>query len=985
MRLKSIVLCSASATVLALASVPAAAQSTDPATPPDPTVEAQEQPADPEAGAAETDDAVQTAAGEDQADTADDTIVVTGIRRSLRSAQNIKRNSEQIVDAIVAEDIGKLPDIAVSETAARIPGVQVTRRGGEADQVLVRGLPDFATTYNGREIFTAETRVVALQDFPSANIAALEVFKTSTAELVEAGLAGLVNVRSRRPFDFKDFEFAGSAWLLRSKQAGEWNPNANLLITDRWSVGDGEMGALLNVSYTELDYLDSEISNTDFIAPGGPGGTRFPDIQRLFYRAGNRVRPSVNTALQWRPSPDIELYAEGLWQGFRNEVSDRLWSQPLWGGSGFADAEVREGTDLLSSGTVFNPRRADGFQGGTYNKTDTYQFAIGGRYETGPLLLTADLARTTSRFKGSTASVDFRVRDGYDVEFDNEVPEFDLVDFDVSDPNNYFFQGFYEEAQISKGDDWQFRVDGDYDLNMDFLPKLEAGFRFSTRDAHRQFGNRFARFDNRSIPITAVPLDYELFRAGFRGTDVQQGFRTFLTPTYDSIRDNLVELRQFVIGLPPGDFGYVNDVCCGTGFFTTDTVEANPARTYDAGEKSTAGYIQAHYRFGETVDGVVGLRAVRTKTDISGTSRVDTGSGIAFVPVDASNSYTDWLPNASARIHITPQVQLRLSATQTRTRPTFEQLNPSFNLGPPRTDCSPTSDPFSCARIGGGGNPNLKPFDSNNYDASLEYFFSPTGIIAAAVFRRDLDGFIQNDQDRIEDSELGPIIINRPFNTNKGRINGAELQFSTFFDWDWVPNFARSFGAQANVTYLDTNVEDPDPLIGDRRIYGVSKWTYNLVGMYERGPLSARLSYNKRGQTLETIQIRDGDDPTRFFGDRYIETARPAGRLDLSTNYAFTDRLTAFFDWTNILGKPFKQDFSSARNGAERAGYIRFLRFEETIYSGGIRFRFGGAPRIAEPAPAYVAPPPPPPPPVVEQPAAPPPPPPPPPASGERG
>ncbi len=968
MRFKSIVLCSTSAAALALVASPAAAQIADPATPVDPTVEAQESPADPEAGSVETDDAVQTATGADQATGEGDAIVVTGLRRSLRSAQNIKRNSEQIVDAIVAEDIGKLPDLAVSETAARIPGVQVTRRGGEADTVLVRGLPDFATTYNGREIFTAETRVVALQDFPSANIAALEVFKTSTAELVEAGLAGLVNVRSRRPFDFKGFEFAGSVWMLRSKQAGKWNPNANLLLTNRWSVGDGEIGALINFSRTELDYLDSEISNTDFIAPG-PEGSRFPDIQRIFYNSGNRVRPSANAALQWRPSPEIEVYVDALWQGFRNKVSNRLWSQPLWGGTGFTDLDFRDGTDLLSGGTVMNPRRADGFQGGTFNKTDTYQFAVGGRYETGPLRLTADLARTTSKFKGSTASVDYRVRGGYDVDFDNETPEFDLVGFDRDDPANYFFQGFYEESQVSKGDDWQFRVDGDYEIDLDFLPKIEAGFRFSDRDAHREFGNRFARFENQEIPISSVPVNYELFRSGFRGTDVQNGFTNWLSPTYASIRNSRGELREFVMGLPPGDFGFVNDTCCGTGFFTSDTVESNPARTYDANEKSTAGYVQAHYRFGEAVDGVVGLRAVRTKTGIEGTSRVETAPGVfAFVPVDASNSYTDWLPNASARIHLSPQLQLRLSATQTRTRPTFEQLNPSFNLGAPNTGCTPGGDPFSCARTGGGGNPNLRPFNSNNYDASLEYFFAPTSLIAAAVFRRDLEGFIQNDEDRIDDAELGPIIINRPFNTRSGQINGAEVQFSSFFDWDWVPVFARSFGAQANVTYLDTEVADPDPLIGDRRIYGVSKWTYNLVGMYERGPLSARLSYNKRGKTLETIQIRNGNNPADFFGDRYIETSKPAGRLDFSTSYTFTDNFSAFFDWTNILNKPFRQDFSSARNGAERAEYIRFLRFEETVLSGGIRFRFGGnGPRIAEPTPAYVAPPPLPP--VIEQPA----------------
>jgi hypothetical protein len=181
MRRSSTILWSTSAMAFALCASPAFAQDqTQPAAPPDPTMQAQTNPADPDQGAPQTDDAVQTATGQDQATSEGEAIVVTGLRRSLQSAQNIKRNSQQQIDAIVAEDIGKLPDVNTAETAARIPGLQVIRRGGEADTVLIRGLPDFATTYNGREIFTAETRVVALQDFPSSNIAALEVFKTTT-------------------------------------------------------------------------------------------------------------------------------------------------------------------------------------------------------------------------------------------------------------------------------------------------------------------------------------------------------------------------------------------------------------------------------------------------------------------------------------------------------------------------------------------------------------------------------------------------------------------------------------------------------------------------------------------------------------------------------------------------------------------------------------------------------------------------------------
>ncbi|GAA4027814.1 TonB-dependent receptor [Sphingomonas rosea] len=924
MRIRTIALSTASFTALIVAT-PAMAQSTATT---DPNATAQTNPA-----------ADATATTPDPA--TDDAIVVTGLRRSLQSAKNIKRNSDQQVDAIVAEDIGKLPDIAVAETAARIPGLQVVRRGGEADSVLVRGLPDFATTYNGREIFTAETRVVALQDFPSANIAALEVFKTSTADLVEAGLAGEVNVRSRRPFDFKGTEIAGSLWALYTKQAREWTPNVNLLASTRWGVGDGgEMGLLLNYSRTELSYLDSEPSNTDFIAPSPSG--RLPDIQRLFYRQGNRVRPSINGAFQWRINPDIQVYVEGLYQGFRNRIADRLWEQPLYGGVQ-SNIVYRPGTDLISRGTVTNPGGdIFTFQGATYNKTDTYQFAAGGSYDLGRLKLTGDVARTKSTFRGSTESFDrvFRPTGTVVVNFDNEVPQFSYGALPgINDPANFVFRGLFEEAQKAAGDDWQARLDGTYETGLSFIPTIQAGVRYTDRDAFRRYGNRYPFFLPLNVSAAQLPTFYVPSDPGFRGTDVQSGFRSWLSPTYDGIRDNIAALRQFIISRCPALVAI--DPPNGCVAFTTGDPVANPNSTYRANEKSYAGYLQAKYAIGENIDGVIGIRAVQTKSEVAGTTN---RAGQPAVPVDESNKYTDWLPNASVRWRMTPGLQLRLAATQTRTKPNFSDLNPAVDFGQPVGQCdangnSTSTDPFGCVRNGGGGNPFLKPFTSNNYDASLEYYFGRTGLIAGAVFRRDLKGFFQNQTIRYVDPIIGPVSRTQPVNTNSGRIDGAEAQVSTFFEWDFVPKFLRGFGAQANVTYLDTSVRDPNPIIGDRDIYGVSKWTYNLVGMYEGGGFSARVSYNKRGKFLGFIDVRDNNNPASFGGDYYYQYGKPAGRLDLSTSYTLNDKFTVFGDWTNILERPYKEYLSSARNGAARADYIRFRRYEETTFSIGVRAR----------------------------------------------
>ena len=921
MRFHRVFSTTSSLAVLALASTAAAAQ-VDPAAPVDPTVQAQESPGDPEQGSPQTDDAVQTVDGADQTVAGEEEIVVTGLRRSLQSAQNIKRNSEQIVDSIVAEDIGKLPDLAVSDTAARIPGVQVIRTGGEASTVLIRGLPDFATTYNGREIFTAETRVVALQDFPSANIAAVEVFKTTTPNLVEAGLAGLVNVRSRRPFDFKGLEVAGSVWGLYTAQAGEITPNGNILLSNRWDTGIGEIGFLVNASYTQLKFLDSEPSNTDFVADPVINGqtVRFPDIQRLFYREGDRSRPSANVALQWRPNDTLEFYIDGLYQGFRNRISDRLVAVPLYGGGTYSNLVFREGTNLLESGTVTglgDPIFT--FQGGTFNKTDTYQFAIGGIYESGPFKLTADAARTSSKFTGSTESVDriFAGRETTTVDFDLTTPQFTIRGFDASNPENYLFDGLYEENQVSKGDDYQLRADAEYEFGPDsFIRSVQAGIRYTDRDAIREFGNRFAGFRGQNIPATELPLEFELARRGFRGTSVQSGFETWVTPTYDSIRNNIVALRQFVI-----DRGATN--------YTLEDVER--VRLYTANETTLGGYGQINYRFGESIDGVIGLRVVGTESDYED---IDESLGGA-----TGQKYTDFLPTANLRWRITPQLQARLSYTQTRTRPNFAQLNPAVALGPP--------DPLQGGlRIGTGGNPNLRPIESSNYDLSLEYFFSRTGFASLALFRRDLKGFIQDETlPDFDDPVLGPVRITVPVNTRSGRIDGLEAQVTTFFEFEGVPDFLRNFGIQANYTYLDGEVEIFNPLTGEfisdqitssgePDTGGVSKHTYNIAALYEGGPFSARLTYNKRSRYLDRRDVR-GDEEGNF----YREIARPAGRLDFSTSYHLTDNLTVFFDATNLTGDAFRVDFSSARAGAPRADFVRFLRYDEQTFSLGARFR----------------------------------------------
>lgn len=845
-------------------------------------------------------------------------IIVSGLRQSLESIRNIRRNSDEIVDAVVAEDIAKLPDLNTAQIAARIPGVQVYRQGGEASNVLVRGLPNFTTTYNGREIFTAETRIVALQDFPAANVSALEVYKTSAADLIEPGLAGLVNVRSRQPLDFADGQIAGSVWGLYTVQAEEITPNFNLLATKRWDVGDGgEFGVLINASRVEMTYLDAEISNTDFLQtfrddggdaliPDAGAGTaaRFPDIQRLFYRSGNRVRPSVNAAIQYKPNPDLEFYLEGLWQGFRNEIDDRLLAAELFNGAQVDSLQFREGTNIVSGGTVNGlPGSLFSFQGATYNKTDTYQFAGGVKATFDRLNVKLDIARTDSTFTGSTESVDRRWTAAPVINFDTETPAFEITNIDFSDPSAQFFDGLFEENQRSQGDDWQLRGDLEYLVDGTLIRSIQAGVRYTDRDARREYANRFSR-PATLTNATALPVEFEVFN----GVDVG-GTSVWAAPTYDSIRENIAELRQ-IAGFPNGD-----------------PVARN--LLYTASEKNFAGYGQVNLGSGD-IEGTLGLRYTRVKTRVAGPAP----TGIPAI--DEGSSDTSWLPNASIRYRATPEIQLRAAVSKTRTLPTFADLNPALVLGPPPPGGVGTdSNPYR----GSGGNPFLNPFTSWNFDVAAEWYFAPAGFVSLTGFHRAVDGFIQPNTFRIDDPTLGVVEITGPVNTGKGRITGAELQAQIFADFESLPDFARGFGMQVNVTYIDAETQQPDGAGGltyqpiTDQLNGVSKWNANIVGIYERYGLTARLAYNDRSRFRATQQFR-GDDI-------YVERARPAGRLDLSLSYDIDERFSVFGDWTNITREQFRQDFTSARNGAPEAEFIRYLRDDESTLSLGFRFRFG--------------------------------------------
>ena len=301
-------------------------------------------------------------------------------REPWRKASRTRREAAQVIESIVAEDIGKLPDNNVIEALQRVTGVQVTNRGGgEADGIAIRGLPDITTTWNGRNVFTGVGRSLALQDVPANLIGRIDVFKTRSSEQIETGLAGQIDVRTRRPFDLPGLEVSLNArGTMQDQRDDSLDPNVSFLAANQWDGDDGRFGALFNVSYGRTRWRDQSViagahgavrrcatrspmpaglhAATAHLqrrlrrlsdcrapdrglptAPGstldfdtGPGTSRtFPYLlarDALFASdfEGDRERPAANIALQWAPNDTSEYTFEAFYQGYREKMFNNL-------------------------------------------------------------------------------------------------------------------------------------------------------------------------------------------------------------------------------------------------------------------------------------------------------------------------------------------------------------------------------------------------------------------------------------------------------------------------------------------------------------------------------------------------------------------------------------------------------------------------------------------------------------------------------------
>ena len=270
----------------------------------------------------------------DDPDTTGEDIVVTGVRASLNYANVIKRRASTIVDSIVAEDIGKLPDNNVAEALQRITGVQITRNQGEGAGISIRGLTQVQTLLNGRNVFTATGRSVSFADLSAELIAGADVYKAPVADMIEGGIGGTVDLRTRRPFDFAGSRISLSARGAYADLAEKWRPEVSALFSDRWNTGIGEMGFLFTATMQKRAYRSDlsvggapaarrdafDANGNGFLGSGAAAEAAdeiiVPTAGGLSYALGDRTRWGISGVFQWRPTDTLEVWADGNYNRF---------------------------------------------------------------------------------------------------------------------------------------------------------------------------------------------------------------------------------------------------------------------------------------------------------------------------------------------------------------------------------------------------------------------------------------------------------------------------------------------------------------------------------------------------------------------------------------------------------------------------------------------------------------------------------------------
>lgn len=840
-------------------------------------------------------------------------IEVKGMLGSMKAAAMLKRTDGRIVDAIVAEDIGKLPDNNIAEALQRITGVSINTDFGVGDSVSIRGLPQNRVELNGRSTIGDSRDGISLQDYPSSFLKTVEVVKSPTADMIEGALGGTVSLKTVRPLELDKLTAAISLDGEYADKTENIAPIFSSSIGNNWDFDEmGTFGAIAMFSYQDREIRqdetssrvkpqDIEINGQEGNTPSGNAIVR--DEHSVEQYVEKRERTAVNLSLQWAPTSGNGMVYLDL-SGTKR--SGEQAGNSILGvvGSLSTDANTTQGANGVNNYTLTNefgiPKTYSDFR-----ETDSFSNALGAEWNlTDSIKISGEIAvassesvRPDSEFTlrpiekstfEASGGVDLvnHLYDGAFSQNGNKLPS--IIHSDPNafiDPQNLALRTFKSEDKRTNNDETAVRFDIEMFeplSSLSWVSKIKAGVRVTNRDYEYEqykveikdiYKNAFNDSDG-----SLATLWVDDFNAAFPDS--------FTTVSHDNSFDQLGhsgqnDLLTFLsyngLSNPANTYAQLQQLLVGTNLASTGSLSDNQkfqdSAYRNVVEDTAAVYVSAYLDF-DDITAIVGGRYVTTDLESS-----------VFLngeKVTGENDYSDFLPSLNVTYNYSDETLFRFAAAKVMRRADFSELSPAFDVNNDITGATQ-------------GSIDLEPYRATQYDLSVEHYFDEGNVLSFAVFYKDVESFLSNESSCVASSSTtaGQNVTqwNQVCQLDAAGVSQDNLVYSDATDFPVdADGFNRVAGLRdAGLTGIDTvkNVNGENGSVqgfevgyqqfftslpgafsglginanytyadseqpNGNPLLDISKNTYNLQVFWEYEGFSTRIAYNYRDSFLDT-------------------------------------------------------------------------------------------------------------------------------------